>query len=170
MDDKHAWFSVDIAFALALIAGSIYVIADSLLSSLPMVASDQATYLDMPGLSPIICAALLIVMAAGMIVTALRKGGSLGWFASAEFVRALSGREARVVYKVFALMSAYVFLLWPHLPFWLSTGLFLVGFMAAFGVCSWVSVAVSCATAGTLWYVFLELFNVALPSRFVLGG
>jgi hypothetical protein len=42
--------------------------------------------------------------------------------------------------------------------------------MAAFGVCSWVSVAVAGTTAGTLWYVFLELFNVALPSRFVLGG
>ena len=65
MDNKHAWPSVDIAFSLALIAGSIYVIADSLAASLPMVASDQATYLDMPGLSPIICAALLIVMAPG---------------------------------------------------------------------------------------------------------
>jgi len=170
MDDKNAWFSVDIAFSLALIAGSIYVIADSLATSLPMVASEQATHLDMPGLSPIICAALLIVMAVGMIVTAYRKGGRLRWFASAGFVQALTGREARAVYKVFALMSAYVFLLWPHLPFWLSTALFLVSFMAVFGVCSWVSVLVAGTTAGTLWFVFLELFNVALPSRFVLGG
>jgi hypothetical protein len=170
MDDKHAWFSVDIAFALTLIAGSIYVIADSLVTSLPMVASDQATYLDMPGLSPILCAALLIVMAVGMIVSAYRKGGRLSWFATAGFAKALTGREARTVYKVFALLGAYVFLLWPHLPFWLSTGLFLAGFMAACGVLSWVSLTVSCVTAGTLWYVFLELFNVALPSRFVLGG
>jgi hypothetical protein len=63
-----------------------------------------------------------------------------------------------------------VFLLWPHLPFWLSTAVFMVGFMAAFGVFSWVSVLVSCLTVAALWYVFIELFNIALPSRFVFGG
>jgi hypothetical protein len=55
-------------------------------------------------------------------------------------------------------------------PFWLSTSLFLVAFMAAFGVFSWRSIVVACVTAGTLWYVFLELFNVALPSRFMFGA
>lgn len=170
MDEKRAWLSVDIAFSLALIAASVYVIADSLAQSLPMVASDQATYADMPGLSPILCAALLIIMALAMIASAYRRGGRLGWFVSPGVARALTGREARTVYKVFALMSAYVFLLWPHLPFWLSTGLFLVGFMASCGIVSWVSLTVSCLTAGTLWYVFLEFFNVALPARFVLGG
>ncbi len=170
MDERRALLSVDIAFSLVLIAASVYVIVDSLAQSLPMVASEQATYADMPGLSPIICAAILIVMALAMIASAFRRGGRLGWFASADFAQALAGREARAVYKVFAILGTYVFVLWPHLPFWLSTGVFLAGFMAACGVFSWVSIAVSAVTAGTLWYVFLELFNVALPSRFVLGG
>lgn len=170
MDEKRGWLSVDIAFALVLIAVSVYVIVESLATSLPMVASEQATYLDMPGLSPIICAVLLIVMALGMIVGAYRKGGRLGWFATADLGRALTGREARTVYKVFALVGIYVFVLWTRVPFWLSTSLFLVAFMAAFGTFSWRSVVVACVTAGTLWYVFLELFNVALPSRFMFGA
>jgi hypothetical protein len=170
MNNKQAWHSVDIVFSLVLIAVSVFVIVESLTTSLPMVAADQATLLDMPGLSPIICALLLVFMSIGMIISAFRKGGRLGGFASGQTLRALSGREALTVYKVFALFGVYVFWLWPHLPFWLSTSVFLTGFMAAFGVFSKISVLVACITAGILWYVFLELFNIALPARFVFGG
>jgi hypothetical protein len=170
MNRKHAWPSVDILFSLLLIALSLFIIIESVIESRPLLASEQATLLDMPGLSPIICSALLIGLSVAMIVSAYRKGGRLGWFFSGELSRALSGREARAVYKVFALLLAYVFLLWPHLPFWLSTTVFLIGFMAAFGVFSWTSVLTSGLTVAMLWYVFLELFNIALPSRFVFGG
>lgn len=170
MDTKRAWSSVDIAFALLLIALCVYVIAESLATSLPMVDSGQATWLDMPGLSPIVCAVLLIGMSIGMMVGAYRQGGRLRWFVTGDLGTALASKEARVVYLVFAILGAYVFLLWPRLPFWLSTTVFLVAFMAIFRVRLQTALVVAVLTAATLWFVFVHLFNVALPSRFVLGG
>lgn len=161
--DRKAWYTSHILFSIALILVSIYIIVDSLKMSLPLIEKGQATVLDMPGLSPIVCSLLIIVLSLVMIVSAWRSGGTLKQLLSPEVRQALIGREAIVVYKVFALLLLYVHLLMPLLPYWASTSLFMVVFMLSFRVFSWKTVLISIATALLIMVIFGNLFGINLP-------
>ena len=161
--DRKAWYTCHILFSIALILVSIYIIIDSLKMSLPLIEKGQATILDMPGLSPIICSLLLIVLSLVVIVSAWRSGGTLKYLASPDVRKALIDREAIAVYKVFALLLLYVYLLLPFLPYWASTFLFMVVFMLSFRVFSWKTVLISISTALLIMVIFGNLFGVNLP-------
>jgi hypothetical protein len=161
--DKKAWYTCHILFSTALILASIYIIIDSLQMSIPLIERGQATILDMPGLSPIICALLLIGLSIVMIRSASRSGGTLKYLASPEMRKALIGHEAITVYKVFALLLLYVYGLMPFLPYWASTFLFMVVFMLSFRVFSWKTIVISISTALSIMVIFGKLFGVNLP-------
>ena len=161
--DRKAWYTSHILFSIALILASIYIIIDSLKMSIPLIEKGQATILDMPGLSPIICSLLLIGLSIVMIRSAWRSGGTLRYLASAEIRKALIGPEAIVVYKVFALFLLYVYALIPFLPYWASTFLFMVVFMLSFRVFSWKTILISISTALSIMVIFGKLFRVNLP-------
>ena len=161
--DRKSWYMCHIFFSIALILVSIYIIIDSLKMSIPMIEKGQATILDMPGLSPMLCSLLLIILSLVMIVSAWRSGGTLKHLASPDVRKALVGREAIVVYKVFALLLIYVFLLLPFLPYWVSTSLFMVLFMLSFRVFSWKTVLISISTALSIMVIFGKLFGINLP-------
>lgn len=162
-NNRKGWYSCHILFGIALILTGVFVIADSLRMSIPLLEKGQATVLDMPGLSPILCSLLLIVGAAVVIVSSWRRGGTLSFFFTPALIKALTGREARTAYKVFVLLSCYVFILFPYVTYWLATFLFLIVFMWAFRVFSWKSALVSLGTALSIWYIFGHLFGINLP-------
>lgn len=170
MEEKKAWYSMHLVFSGLLVVLSAYIIIESLRASVPMLVAGNATILDMPGLSPIVCAGLLTLFAVLLGAEAFRKGGRLSYFISKEVRAALSGREAATVYKIGACLVVYVFFLWPLVPFWCSSGLFMFSLMAVFGELSWKTAAVSILTAGILWFVFNDLFQVMLPSRFFFAS
>lgn len=169
MQESKPFRSADLLFALVLIALGLGVIAESVRTSLPMLEKGDATMLDMPGLTPIVCAGLLIAFSLAVAADALRRGGRLGWFASAEFRSGLRSREALALYTVFGSLAVYVFGLFPFLPYLASTSLFLAGFMALCGELHWKSLLISAATALFITLVFGELFAVMLPG-WVFGG
>lgn len=161
--DRKSWYTCHILFSIALILVSIFIIIDSLKMSLPLIGKGQATILDMPGLSPIVCSLLLIALSLVVIVSAWRNGGTLKHLASPEVRKAMVGREAIVVYKVFALLLLYVYLLMPLLPYWASTFLFMIVFMLSFRVFSWKTVLISISTALLIMVIFGNLFGINLP-------
>jgi hypothetical protein len=161
--DRKSWYTCHILFSIALILASIYIIIDSLHMSIPMIKNGQATIMDMPGLSPIICSVLLIILSLVMIRSAWRSGGTLKHLVSAEVRKALTGREAITVYKVFALLLLYVYVLMPFLPYWASTFVFMVVFMLSFHVFSWKTILISISTALSIMVIFGKLFGVNLP-------
>jgi hypothetical protein len=161
--DRKAWYTSHILFSTALILASIYIIIDSLKMSIPLIEKGQATILDMPGLSPIICSLLLIILSLIVIVSAWRSGGTLKYLVSSDVRQALIGREALVVYKVFTLLLLYVYLLLPLLPYWASTFLFMVVFMLSFRVFSWKTILISISTALLIMVIFGNLFGINLP-------
>lgn len=164
--DKKAWYSCQILFSLFLILTGIFIIITSIQFSRPLLQSGSATCLDMPGLSPIVCSALMILLSLYIIVDAAHRGGTLGYFWSAPMRKALKSTEAITLYKVFAAFILYVFILFPSLPYWLSTVVFLVLFMAIFKVFSWKTILISMIVTGALMYVFGVLFAVNLPNKF----
>jgi hypothetical protein len=161
--DRKSWYTCHILFGLGLILASVYVIVDSLKMSLPLIEKGQATPLDMPGLSPIVCSALLILLSLVVIASARRNGGTLKHLLSPEVRNALVRGEAVVVYKVFSLMLLYIYGLLPHLPYWASTSLFMVVFMAVFRVFSWRTIVISISTALLIMVIFGHLFGINLP-------
>lgn len=161
--DRKSWYTGHILFSIALILISIYIIIDSLKMSIPLIEKGHATILDMPGLSPIVCSSLLIILSLIVAVSAWRSGGSLKHLASPDVRKALTGREAIVVYKVFALLLLYVYLLLPLLPYWISTSLFMIIFMLSFRLFSWKTVLISISTALLITVIFGKLFGINLP-------
>jgi hypothetical protein len=161
--DRKSWYTCHILFSIVLILASIYIIIDSLQMSIPFIERGQATIMDMPGLSPMICSLLLIGLSIVMIRSAWRSGGTLKHLASPEVRKGLIGKEATTVYKVFALLLLYVYVLMPLLPYWASTFLFMVVFMLSFRVFSWKTILISISTALLIMVIFGKLFGVNLP-------
>ncbi|MBN2437356.1 MAG: tripartite tricarboxylate transporter TctB family protein [Deltaproteobacteria bacterium] len=161
--DRKTWYTCHILFSVALILAAIYIIIDSLKMSIPLMERGQATILDIPGLTPIICSLLLIILSLVVIVSAWRSGGTLKHLVSPDVRKALGGREAIVVYKVFTLLLLYVYLLLPFLPYWASTFLFMVVFMLSFRVFSWKTILISFLVAILIKVIFGDLFGILLP-------
>lgn len=161
--DRKSWYTCHILFSMALILASIYIIIDSLQMSIPMIERGQAAITDMPGLTPIICSVLLIILSLFMIRDAWRSGGTLKHLASLEVRKGLIGPEAIAVYKVFALFLLYVYVLMPLLPYWASTFLFMVVFMLSFKAFSWKTILISIVTSVSIMVIFGKLFQVNLP-------
>jgi len=157
------WFGGHILFCIGLNLLGIYVVFESVRLSLPYLESGDATWSDMPGLSPIICSILLMLLTIPVIIKSVKAGGKLRYFISRDFRDGLCGSEAQIFYVVFASMLVYVFLLFPYLPYALATLIFLVGSMALLKLFTWKSVLVSAITSGALWFVFGVMFQINLP-------
>lgn len=160
---KRGWYSCQILFSFFLILVGIFIIVNAVRFSTPLIESGDATYLDAPGFSPILCGALLVILSSYVAYGSWKRGGTVRYFFSAEMIAALKSNEALTVYKVFALMFLYGFVLLPHLPYWLSTILFMLAFMITFKYFTWKAVVVSIVTSLSLFYVFGTLFSVTLP-------
>lgn len=160
---ENYWFGGHILFCVGLNLLGIGVIIESVRLSLPYLENGDATWSDMPGLSPIICSILLMLLTIPVIVKSVRAGGKLRYFVSRDFLAGLCGAEARIFGIVFASMLVYIFLLFPYLPYALATLIFLVGSMAWLKLFTWRSVLVSAITSGALWFVFGVLFQINLP-------
>ncbi len=161
--EKKGWYSCQILFSFFLILVGLYVIFNSVRYSMPLIKAGDATYVDAPGFSPVVCGGLLIILSLYVAYGSWKRGGTLRYFFSAEMFAALKSKEALTFYKVFTLMFLYGFVLLPSLPYWLSTILFMLAFMITFKYFTWKAVAVSVLTSFTLYYVFGTLFSVALP-------
>ena len=157
------WFGGHILFCIGLILLGLFVIFEAIRFSMPYLERGDATLADMPGLSPIICSVLLILLSLPVIIKSAAAGGRLGYFISAEFMKGLWGTEAKIFYTVFGTIIAYVFLLFPYLPYALATMIFLVSIMALLKLFTWQSILVSAVTSGALWFVFGTLFKINLP-------
>lgn len=161
--EKQGWYSCQILFSFFLILVGVFVIVNAVQFSMPLIESGRATYLDAPGFGPIVCGGLLIILSSYVAYGSWKRGGTLRYFFSAEMISALKSEEALTLYKVFALMFVYGFILLPNLPYWLSTILFMLAFMFTFKYFTWKAVVVAVATSLTLYYIFGTLFSVALP-------
>ncbi len=157
------WAAGHVLFCLVLVALSLYVIGESIHFSIPYVERGDASLVDMPGLTPIICSILLIALSVPIVVKNIAAGGRLGYFVSAAFVDGLKSPEAKIFIIVFGTLLVYVGLLFPHLPYVLATMIFLVALMALLKLFSWQSLIVCAATSGTLWLLFSVLFKINLP-------
>lgn len=157
------WAAGHILFCLALIALGVYVIVESIRFSLPFVERGDASLVDMPGLTPIVCSVLLIALCVPIIVKHAAAGGRLAYFVSADFAMSLKGGEAKIFAIVFGALLVYVALLFPHLPYALATMIFLVATMALLRLFSWRSLIVAAATSGALWLIFAVAFKINLP-------
>ena len=158
------WFGGQILFCIGLIVLSLYVVIESIRFSIPYLDRGDATFFDMPGLSPILASLLLILLSVLVIRKSAALGGKASYYFSRDFVKALGGTEARLVCIVFGTLVVYVFLLFPYLHYALATLIYLVGFMALLKLCTWRSILASAIFAAALWFVFGYLFSINLPN------
>jgi hypothetical protein len=151
----------DVYAAILLIAFSLLIIVGSW--RMPREMLGFPSYAG-PGVVTGLLGLGLFGMAAALLVRALRRPGKRLGIPGAEVRAYVSAPETRRLLIVLLLCSAYLLSLGRGIPYYVTTGCYLVLTMAVFRAASWwvIALVAGLATAG-LAVVFNRIFLVPLP-------
>jgi hypothetical protein len=151
----------DIYAATLLIAFSLFIIVDSW--RMPREMLGFPAYAG-PGVVTGLLGLGLLVMALTLLVRALRRPGKRVGIPRAEVQAYFAAPETRRLGLVLLLNSAYLLSLGHGIPYYITTGGYLVATMAVFRAASWWMIALVAGLATTaLAVVFNQIFLVPLP-------
>lgn len=151
----------DIYAAIILIAFSLFIIVESWrmprdLLGFPAFAG--------PGVVTGLLGLGLLVMAVALLIRALRRPGARLAISRAEVHAYFTNSQSRRLGLVLLISSAYLLSLGRGIPYYITTGAYLIITMAVFRAASWwvILLVSGLATAG-LAIVFNMIFLVPLP-------
>lgn len=159
----------DFLFSLILIVSSAGLIAYSLKISFDAMGITDAVFYTAPGFAPFIIG--IVILAAALLVSAIRHGGTLAWLMPANLVKIYTSKSFRETFLVLLYLFLYMWAFWEYLPFtrirvpfWLGTFLFLVGMMTTFKAAKFKAVLlISAVTTGVIQFSFGYLAGIPLP-------
>ncbi len=151
----------DIYAAILLIAFSLFIIVGSW--QMPREMLGFPAYAG-PGVVTGLLGLGLLGMAVALLVRALRRPGKRAAIPAAEVRAYVAAPETRRLLTVLLLCSAYLLSLGRGIPYYVTTGGYLLATMAVFRAASWwlIALVAGLATAG-LVVVFNQVFLVPLP-------
>lgn len=161
----------DLLFGIILIICNIFLIIYAVRISLDAMRIVDCKYYTAPGLPLLIIGVLLIILAVSLIITSLKQGADLKFILPDNLNKMLKEKQLWQTLSVFSYLFIYIFVLWDkipytniHIPFWLSTFIFLNLMMITFKATSIInSIIISLAVANIIDYLFSVLAKVPLP-------
>jgi len=151
----------DIYAASLLIAFSLFILVESW--RMPREMLGFPAYAG-PGVVTGLLGLGLLVMALALLVRALRRPGKRVGIPRAEAQAYFAAPETRRLGIVLLLNSAYLLSLGHGIPYYITTGGYLVATMAVFRAAAWWMIALVAGLAtAALAVVFNQIFLVPLP-------
>jgi hypothetical protein len=154
--------SLQLAFCSVLCIVSALTAWHAYKFSVPLVERGIATWMDAPGLAPIVCALLLFCLALLVMIQALRNDASFDLLFNKSLPQAFRSAEARSVAVVFGILFVYR-IAFPYLPYMVSTAAFLLVFFFILKTLSFRTGLLAFFVSGTLLIIFRMLFRISLP-------
>lgn len=151
----------DFYTGLVLVALSLVVILQSL--RMPRELQGWPAYAG-PGVVTSLLGLGLLGMALALVVRSMNRGGARLAIAAADVRAYLADVGTRRLGLMLGLSVVYLLALGRGLPYWLTTGAYLVAVMAVFRAAPWWQILViSVGSTAAVAYVFNHIFAIPLP-------
>lgn len=117
-----------------------------------------------PGLLPLSCGVLLIVMGCYLSIKAARSGGIMAWSDLSYAARRVASPDAMRMAIVTLLLAVFIFGFIGRMPYWAATAAYmtiLVYYLRRGAL--WQTLLLAAAVAGVIHLIFVELVRIPLP-------
>jgi len=170
-EEKKSMRDKDVLFGIILILGSCSLIVYSLMISFEAMETIDVEFYIAPGFSVMVIGIGLLILSISLVIAALRQGGDLLWLAPAKLIKIFKSKPFWQTLSVFFYLFLYMWAFWEkvpwlnvHVPFWLTTFIFLNLMMITFRATKIVYVLlISGLTSFLVDFVFGFLARIPLP-------
>ncbi|MFC1715285.1 tripartite tricarboxylate transporter TctB family protein [Candidatus Poribacteria bacterium] len=170
-EDTRRMRDKDVLFSILLMLGSCALIIYSLVISLEAMKTVHAEFYTAPGFSTLAVSAGLLLLGIRLLVIALRQHGDLRWLAPGRVIEYFRLKSFRQTAAVLFCLYLYMCLFWGkiswfdiHVPFWLTTFVFLSSMMLIFRATKIYRILIISGLISVLTVlVFKSLVGVPLP-------
>ena len=161
----------DVLFSIILMLGSCSLIVYSLIISSEAMKTVDAKFYTAPGFPVLVIGGCLFILSISLLVTALKQGGNLLWLAPKKLAGNIKSKSFWQTVAVFFYLYLYMCLFWEripfldiHVPFWLTTFVFLNLMMITFRAARIHNILIISAIVTLLTvFCFSYLARVPLP-------
>jgi hypothetical protein len=161
----------DVLFSIILMLGSCSLIVYSLIISFEAIKTVGAKFYTAPGFPVLVIGGCLFILSISLLVTALKQGGNLLWLAPKKLIVNVKSKSFWQTVAVFFYLYLYMCLFWEkipfldiHVPFWLTTFVFLNLMMITFRAAKIHNILIISAIVTFLTvFCFSYLARIPLP-------
>ena len=159
----------DFLFSIILMVMSLGLIVYALSISVQAMKTLDINFYTSPGFSILVVAVCILLLSITLLINALKNQASLKWLG--QTLKIATSKSARSSQLVFLYLFLYMVAFWEyvpgtriHIPFWMTTFIFLIAMMTTFKATKLKTIVViSAITTLIVEIAFKHLAQIPLP-------